>query len=149
MAFKFRLQPVLNHRLHLEDKAKAELGLCLQAQKQCEERIIWLREEMLRIRRNMTSREKTGMDASSFILNNEYVTLLRLQALREEARMPLLITQSNQARSALVAAMQNRKALELLMERDKKEYEKALAATERNLLDEVAVGAYARGKILL
>jgi flagellar FliJ protein len=148
MAFKFRLQPVLNHRLHLEDKAKAELGLCLQAQKQCEERIIWLREEMLRIRRNMTAREKTGMDANSFILNNEYVTLLRLQALREEARMPLLIAQSNQARSALVEAMQNRKALELLLERDKKEYEKALAAMERNLLDEVAVGAYARGKIL-
>ncbi|MDR1397971.1 MAG: flagellar export protein FliJ [Desulfarculales bacterium] len=147
MAFKFRLQSVLNHRLHLEDKAKAELGLCLQAQKQCEERVIWLREEMLRIRRNMTAQEQAGMDASSFILNNEYVTLLRLQALREEARLPLLIAQSNQARSALVEAMQNRKALDLLMERDKKEYEKALAAMERNLLDEVAVGAYARGKI--
>jgi flagellar FliJ protein len=148
MAFKFRLQPVLNQRLYMEDKTKAELGLRLQEQNQCEARISWLREEMLRIRRRMlAAQEEQGMDASSFILNNEYVTLLRLQALREEARLPMLIGQANQARAALVKAMQNRKALELLMERDKKEYEKALAVMERNLLDEVAVGAYARGKI--
>jgi flagellar FliJ protein len=148
MAFKFRLQPVLNQRLHMEDKAKSELGLCLQEQKRCEERISWLREEMLRIRRHMLEAQaEQGMDASSFILNNEYVTLLRLQALREEAKLPMLMNQSEQARAALVKAMQNRKALELLLERDKKEYERALAALERNLLDEVAVGAYARGKI--
>jgi flagellar FliJ protein len=149
MGFQFRLQPVLNQRLYMEDKAKAELGVHLQAQKQCEVRIDWLREEMLRIRRRMLEAQaEQGMDASSFILNNEYVTLLRLQALREEARLPMLMSQSEQARAVLVKAMQNRKALESLLERDKKEYERANAVRERNLLDEVAVGAYARRKIL-
>ena len=149
MAFNFRLQSVLNHRLHLEEMAQAQLALRLQAQRDCENRIAWLREEMLRIRRNMLEQQASqGMNASSFVLNNEYVTILRLQALREESRLPMIMQQVEDARLALVKAMQNRKGLEVLYERDKGEYHKAQLTAEQNLLDEVAVGAYVRGKII-
>ena len=145
MAFRFRLQSVLNHRLHLEDLAKNELGIKVQARNQCEQRMLWLREEMGRIRRNLAEREQKGMSANDFILANEYVTVLRLQGQREQSRLPMLQGEEDGARAALLKAVQNRKALEVLMERDKGEYNHALLAAEQALLDEVAVSAYARG----
>ena len=148
MAFKFRLQSVLNHRLYLEDMARSEMVLCIQAKRDCEDRILWLREEMLRIRRDMTEKEKNGINASSFILTNDYVTVLRLQALREEAKLPMINARVEEARLKLVKAVQNRKVLETLCDRDRGEYNRAQLAAEQNLLDEVAVGAYVRGQSL-
>lgn len=147
MAFKFRLQSVLNHRLHLEDMAKNELGMRVQARNQCEQRILWLREEMGRIRFDLSEREQKGMSASDFVLANEYVTILRLQGLREQSRLPMLISEEDAARTALLKAVQNRRALEVLLERDKKEYNVAQLAAEQALLDEVSVGAYVRGNL--
>ncbi len=147
MAFKFRLQSVLNHRLHLEDMAKNELAIKVQARNQCEQRMSWLREEMGRIRRDLAEREQQGMSASDFILANEYVTVLRLQGLREQSRLPMLVSEEDVARAALLKAVKDRKALEILLKRDKEEYNLAQLAAEQALLDEVAVGAYVRGKL--
>ena len=147
MAFKFRLQSVLNHRLHMEDMAKNELAVHVQARNQCEQRILWLREEMGRIRRDLAEREQKGMSASDFVLANEYVTVLRLQGLREQSRLPMLQGEEDQARAALLKAVQNRKALEVLLKRDKNDYNLAQLAQEQALLDEVAVGAYVRGNL--
>lgn len=147
MAFRFRLQSVLNHRLHLEDLAKNQLGVRVQARNQCEQRILWLREEMGRIRRDLAEREQKGMSANDFVLANEYVTVLRLQGLREQSRLPMLLSQEDEARAALLKAVQNRKAIEVLLKRDRDQYDQAQLAAEQALLDEVAVGAYVRGKL--
>jgi flagellar FliJ protein len=144
MAFKFRLQSVLNHRLHLEDIAKNELGMRVQARNQCEQRILWLREEMGRVRRELAQKEQQGMNANDFIQANEYVTVLRLQALREQSKLPALQSDEGEARSMLLKAVQNRKALEVLLRRDKEDYDYAAMAREQALLDEAAASVYMR-----
>ena len=144
MAFKFRLQSVLTHRLYLEDVAKSELAVQVQARNRCQQRIDWLQEEMSRYRREMAEKEKHGMAAGEFILANEYVTVLRLQIMREQSKLPLLDAQIELARQNLVKAVQNRKAMEILRSRDLEQYTQVQLKLEQNLLDEVAVSAFVR-----
>ena len=144
MAFKFRLQSVLNHRLHLEDIAKTEMAAQVQARNKCQQRIDWLQEEMKRYRQEMVEKEKRGMAAGEFIMANEYVTVLRLQIMREQSKIPLLDAQIEHARQKLVKAVQNRKAMEVLRSRDLEQYMQAQLKMEQNLLDEVAVGVFVR-----
>lgn len=144
MAFRFRLQPVLDHRAHLEDLALNRFAARLQAQAECERHIAWLQKEMRRARQELYEREQEGMPAKDYILANEYVTVLRLQVMREQSRLPLLKAQTEQARQEVVEATRGRKVLEALRDRHRQEYEREERLAEQRLLDEVAVGAYVR-----
>lgn len=144
MAFRFRLQSVLEHRAHLEDMALNRLAVRLKAQADCEKQIAWLGTEMRRARQELHEREREGMPAREFILANEYVTVLRLQSLREQARLPELKALTEKARAELVEATRARKVLEALRDRHRQEYERQERLAEQRLLDEVAVGAYVR-----
>lgn len=144
MAFVFRLQSVLEHRRHLEDKAFNVFALKLKAQQESERHIAWLGEELGRARRELAQREQEGMAAKDYILANEYVTVLRLQAMREQARLPMLQAQTEEARLKLVEATRQRKVMESLRDSHRAAYDREQLLAEQRLLDEVAVGAFAR-----
>lgn len=144
MAFKFRLQTVLDHRLHLEEKAMAEFGKKLQAQRDAEEQIKWLQGEHGKSRRELATREKGGLAAQEYIMANEYLTVLRLTATREAARLPMLKAATEQARLKLVEATRARKALEILRDSQKAEWEYQTRMREQKLLDEAAIGSFSR-----
>lgn len=144
MAFRFRLQTILDHREHLEDLAMQRFGVKLQAQAECERHIAWLQKEMRRARQELYDREQEGMPAKDYILANEYVTVLRLQVLREQARLPLLQAETEAARQELVEATRARKVLEALRDNHRAEHDREQLLAEQRLLDEVAVGAYVR-----
>ena len=144
MAFRFRLQTVLDHRRHLEDLAFNHFAKLQKVQQECELHVAWLKGELLRARQDLQEREKRGLPAKDFILANEYVTVLRLQLLREQNRLPILKAQAEEARLRLVAAAQNRKVLESLRQTHQADYDREELLQEQRLLDEVAVGSFAR-----
>lgn len=144
MAFVFRLATVLEHRGHLEDMALNALAVRQRALRECQEHIAWLQREMLRAREELWQREQVGMAARDYVLANEYVTVLRLQVLRNQARLPALEAEKEQARLKLVEATRARKVLESLRDRHRMEYDEEQRRAEQRILDEVAVGAYVR-----
>lgn len=144
MAFRFRLQTVLDHRQHLEDLVLNRFAIKLQAQQECERHIAWLQKELMRARTELYEKEQEGMPAKEFILANEYVTVLRLQVMREQARLPMLQAETEAVRQELVEATKARKVLEALRDRHRMEYDNEQRLAEQHLLDEVAVGAYVR-----
>ncbi len=144
MGFVFRLQTVLDHRLHLEDLALNELAKHLKAQQDCESQIAWMNEELKRARQELTEKEARGIRAQDYILANEYVTVIRLQTMREQSRLPLLRLNTEQARAKLIEATRARKVLETLKDRHRAQWEREQLALEQKLLDEVAVGRFAR-----
>ncbi|MFH1033270.1 MAG: flagellar export protein FliJ [Pseudomonadota bacterium] len=147
MGFVFRLQTVLDHRHHLEDLAFAQFAHFQKVQQQCELHLAWLGDEMTRARFDLAGREQAGMPAKDFILANEYVTVLRLQVLREQARLPMLKAQTEEARLKLVEATKDRKVLESLRDTHRADYDRQELLAEQRLLDEVAVGSFARRNI--
>ena len=144
MAFSFRLQTVLDHRHHLEDLAFNRFAQMQKVQQQYELHIAWLGGELVRARFDLAGREQEGMPAKDFILANEYVTVLRLQVLREQARLPVLKAQTEEARQKLVEATKKRKVLESLRTTHRADYDRQELLQEQRLLDEVAVGSFAR-----
>ena len=144
MAFHFRLQSVLEHRRHQQEVAMAAMAVRLKSQHECEQQIAWLENEFRSARTELTKRETKSMSAKDFVLANEYVTVLRLTALREQARLPGLKTETEKARLELVEAERKSRVLEKLRERHKAAYDQRELKMEQRLLDEVAVGAYAR-----
>jgi flagellar FliJ protein len=148
VGFVFRLDPVLDHRRHLEDLALNELAMRLKAQQDCERQIAWMHEELNRARQDLAEKEIRGIRAQDYILANEYVTVIRLQAMREQARLPVLRLATEQARTKLVEATRARKVLETLKDRHRARWEREQLALEQKLLDEVAVGRFARRQAL-
>jgi flagellar FliJ protein len=146
MAFRFNLQSVLEHRNHLKEMAMAGLAQCLEELRKCREQVEWLQEESRRSRLDLDEREKKGLSAREFILANEYLTVLRLHALREEARLPQLKTMVAEARQQLVEAQRKCRALEILRDRQKEQYLQELARREQLLLDEAAINGYLHRK---
>ena len=144
MAFCFRLQSVLDHRRHLEDLALHGFAAKLGAQRECERQVAWLEEEHQRARQELNQRGIKGMPAKEFILANEYTTVLRLQSLREQARLPMLAKDTDKARKHLLLATRNRKALESLRKRHLARYQREELRHEGRILDEAAVGSYVR-----
>lgn len=144
MAFRFRLQAVLEHRRHQQEAAMAELAVKLGSQTQCEQQIAWLEKEFRAARGQLGLRQSGSMAAKDFVLANEYLTVLRLTALREQARLPALRAETEQARLKLVEADRRCRVLEKLRQRHKEAYDRQEMLKEQRLLDEVAVGAYAR-----
>jgi flagellar protein FliJ len=144
MAFNFRLQTVLEHRQHLEDMALNALAVRQRALHECEEHIAWLKAELNRSREELWKREQEGLAARDYVLANEYVTVLRLQVMRNQARLPQLQAETEKARLLLVEATKARKILEALRDRHRMEYDEEQRRAEQRVLDEVAVGAYVR-----
>jgi flagellar FliJ protein len=144
MAFRFRLQSVLDHRRHLEDLALHGFAAKLGVQKECERHVAWLEQEHKRARQELNQREIKGMPANEFVLANEYTTVLRLQSLREQARLPMLKAETEKARKKLLSATRNRKALQSLRKRHLARYQREELQIEGRILDEAAVGSFVR-----
>ena len=144
MAFKFRLQSVLEHRRHLEELAKNFCAEKIRAQNQAEEQIRWLEEEHSRARAELQITGGKGIAAKDYILANEYATVLRLQSLREQSRLPFLKDEVEKARQKLLLATRDRKVLETLKEKHLTRYNKEQLAFEQKLLDEAAASGYLR-----
>ena len=75
---------------------------------------------------------------------NEYATVLRLQSLREQSRLPMLKMETEKARQKLMEATRGRKVLEILREKYLARYNREQLIFEQKLLDEAAAGGHAR-----
>ncbi len=144
MAFKFRLQSVLDHRAHLEELALNDFAVHIKAERECQEHIAWLDKEHHRARARITDMGVKGMSAPEFQLANEYSTVLRLQAMREQARLPRLQAATHQSRKKLMEARKNRLVLETLKERHRRRYDYEQLMAEQRLIDEAAVAGFLR-----
>ena len=144
MAFKFRLQSVLEHRQHLEELAKHEFARRLGALRQSQNHLAWLDQEHFQCRAEFNQRQAKGIATDELVLVNEYLTVLRLQAMRERARQNILTQDLDKARAKLVEATRDRKVLESLRTRDLELYQREQLMAEQRLMDEVAVGAHRR-----
>ncbi len=144
MAFKFRLQSVLDHRAHLEELALNEFALHIKAERECQDQIAWLESEHRRARAKITDMGVKGMSAPEFQLANEYSTVLRLQAMREQARLPRLQAETQEARLKLMEARKDRLVLDTLRKRHRRRYDYEQLLAEQRLIDEAAVSGFLR-----
>jgi len=132
--FKFRLQRILDIREQIRDEARQELGRRNAVLAHEQSVLRGLEAELLRL----NAGENGIVTASELLLTGAYAQriqkLIEQQALKvEEARKAVV-----EAQERYIQAYKDAKALEMLKEKRKAEYDHEVLKEEINQLDEVA-----------
>ena len=134
--FAFSLEKVLKLRKYREDEAKIELGRAVGVLAELESNIRATAEERVRAAAAQFSPGNGAVEIQQYM-----VYLLRLdntkeRLLKEAAMAELKI---EEARNVFLEASRERKVLDKLKEKRKKEYKKLVIAGETKNLDDIAL----------
>ncbi|HEY9059826.1 MAG TPA: flagellar export protein FliJ [Pseudobacteroides sp.] len=145
--FKFRLQPLLNIKIQLEDSAKNELGKAVQR----------LEEEKEKARFLVENREKYISEfqekTSSYVRIDElkgytlYISKLAQNIELQNKNIKEASDNVDRYREDLIKIVKERKILEKLKEKKYKEYLSELGKDEQKRMDEIVSYKYTENEI--
>ncbi|MCE5198759.1 MAG: flagellar export protein FliJ [Armatimonadota bacterium] len=143
--YKFRLQSLLDQRKSLEEQLLAELGELRR-----EEAAEVMRLHVLCQRLEIACIEiedalKRNAQCAELAQRDEYAKTLRDDVRVQELTIEAVRERVEAKRQEVVKAMQDRKVLETLRDKQEQEYLQAIARAEQNELDEMSSVRYARG----
>lgn len=143
--YQFPLQKVLEYRQHLEEKEQLRLAQVQQQALQARQNVVKAKEVLLQGQEEY-SRCQVRLDVSEALLASEYVIYLekRLQAYQEELERQEQRLQ--QQIKVTEKAMQDRKIMDKLREKDFQRYQQEQAKIEQRHMDEAARNVYLRQK---
>jgi len=142
--FTFRYESLLQHRRNLEDQAQRRLAERVRTQMIFREQLTGMQNQITESKRDLGSALVGKIDLSrvgDFTRYNADSTVRGRQLVQ---RLAELEPQVEAARQQLLSATQQRKALELLRERDLKQWKLQQDRRETVELDELASQAYTR-----
>ncbi|HHW07800.1 MAG TPA: flagellar export protein FliJ [Clostridia bacterium] len=139
--FHFRLEPVLNYRASLEERAKEELAGSL-ARYQREKQAL---EELAEDLSAHTQPVECGrLDLTQLTMLESYQRYLELQLERQSARVQAAEEAVSKCRRKLEQKMQERKAVEILKEKQYNEFVYREEREEQKFLDDMATLRFVR-----
>lgn len=141
--FVFRLQSVLDYRHQVEDLAKVAFGEAQGAQYKEEAALRRLRDDEARTVDHLEAIQGEGiLDMENLQLGLRYLDVLKVQADRQVQVVDRARARAEGRRQELVEAMQARKALDKLKEKQQAEFRRAEQQREIKEMDEMAVMRY-------
>ena len=141
--YRFRLEPLLSHRRHLEDVCKKELASCERQLSGERGKLRRLKEKKHHSTQELLAKQKININASLLILSVNYIRQLS-KSIEEQAICVHKATRKvNQKRAELLEIMKNRKTLEKLKEKDQSAHQQIMLKNECKLMDEAAYVRYA------
>lgn len=143
--FRFRLQPVLEHRRRLEELAQIELAQA-QAVQQREETALQSLHERARLAVDQLEQQRLAgpLDIEVLLLGMRYLDVLKGQADRQQQVVERLREQAEAKRQALIGSMQQRKVLEQLREHQRNAFLLEQRRQEARQVDELVVMRHGR-----
>ncbi len=134
MAFSFKMQKVLDYRIQLEDEAKARYA-------DAQARLQKSRERLAAILAEIAAAEAKGeevMQVAERWLHDQYVKGLRADQAAAALQERMLAQMAEEARKHLASCAIDRKMLDKLKDRQKKQYVRAEQKQELNFNDEIS-----------
>ncbi|MBD5641372.1 MAG: flagellar export protein FliJ [Desulfovibrio sp.] len=135
MAFKFKMQKVLDYRSQLEEEAKVRLADAQARLDACSRQLRALEDELA------AAEEKAAgeaLQAADFWLHDQYIKGLKADKKVLAMQERMLAQLREEARQHLAACAVDRKVLEKLSEKHKIQYYRAEQKQELNFNDEIA-----------
>ena len=142
-AFQFRYQAVLKHRTAIEQQKQRALAQLMHQRNAMFKQLREMQDTISSSKREAAAGLVGSVDLDAIAGIARYSASCALQGnvlVRELAQMENLV---NQARNELIEATKNRKALELLRDRQRQDWELEQRRMEAKQLDEQTTQAYA------
>ena len=133
--FVFNLEKILGLRKYREDETKIELGKAVGILAELESRIFSIAEERTRAAAAQFRTGNSGAQIQQYMFYLLRLDNLKEQLLKEAAMAELKV---EEARNVFIEASRERKVLDKLKEKRKKEYRKEMFAEETRTLDDIS-----------
>ncbi len=138
--FRFRLQPVLEHKRRLEELAQTELAQAQAVQQREEAALEHLHERTRRAIDDLERQRFTGpLDIAALQLGMRYLDVLKGQIDRQRQVVERVREQAEAKRQLLIGYMQQRKVLERVRERQREAFLLEQQRSEARQIDELVV----------
>lgn len=142
--FTFKLEPLLTQRKQVEERAQQALADLLRQKLDIEGELQRHQQAITDDKRTMADALVGRVDLSRIRAHATQVNRMTLAAQRSAFQLLELNRRIEQARVELAEAMRQRKAIEVLRDRQKARWAREQARRETAALDELAVQRYAR-----
>ncbi|MEL7086990.1 MAG: flagellar export protein FliJ [Planctomycetota bacterium] len=142
--FTFRYETLLQHRRNLEDRCQRQLADRVRTQMIMTDQLRSMQQTIVDSKRDMGGVLVGKIDLSRVGEFTRYNAQSTIRGRQLVQRLAQLEPQINEARGELLKATQQRKALELLRERDFAAWKKERGRKETAELDELTARAYTR-----
>jgi len=145
--FEFKLQSLLNYKIHLEQTARQDMAKAVGDVNECEHVI----QGMIRDRGEGEDRldqlVEDGVNSNEFRLHYTFLSGLDQAIMNERARKRFLEKVVNEKRQILKKRTIDKKAMERLREKRAEEYTREMLREEQKGLDEISAIKTAREAI--
>lgn len=139
MAFKFKLEKVLEYREQLEEQAMQALAEARQAEENEEARLCSMQDELM-VQQDSLHRNIT--DANERWLTASFITALQDDIKKSRARLVALKEETSRCQSELIIKAQERKLLDKLKSKQAERYAEEEKLKEQRENDETATIRY-------
>jgi len=141
--FSFRLETLLQHRHHLEEKERTKFSAIRNELMAEMKRVQALRTEQARTLAGLAQRKSGNCDLREIIWHYRFLDRIALELERAAKRIAEVEGRLEAQKQVMIEAMRDKKVLENLRSKRKKEYLTVLERTEQKAVDDVVVTRYA------
>ncbi|MFP3984098.1 MAG: flagellar export protein FliJ [Desulfurivibrionaceae bacterium] len=145
MAFNFRFASLLRVRENLEEELQLKLAREQAVLKGHQDQLAELRDQRRQMLADMEERKKKSISGSLFMHYMNGIRSKELEIVMQENTVASQEKVISELRGQLVEAMKKRKTMEVIKERDWRNYLHEFKRQEQNSNDEQAVLRYGRG----
>lgn len=138
MKFKFSLQPVLQHRQALEEKAQQAFGEAKHRLDEAQRHRDSIREGIRERGEQVRHAQRAGLSFAHRELFENWIERQRQEVLRLEQVIQDHLRQVEQRRAEMIESMRARKVMDQLREQERRQWLQEQAKNEMKFFDDVA-----------
>jgi flagellar export protein FliJ len=142
--YRFKLEALLNHRLHQEEVCQKELAQVRRSLSDEREKLERKKREKQESLEKLQAKKKESTTVSDIMLYMNYIQQLSKDIEDQAMHVHKTAKLVDQKRHELVSIMQKHKTLKNLKYKEQQAYQQKLMQDERKLMDELASIRHAR-----
>lgn len=144
--YHFNLEPLLRHRKFIEESKQKDVSL-IQRDLDYELKILAnLKEKQVHLLHEIRVRQTSGMHPNEYCMYRTFTYRLSKEIETQQKTVEMYKDKLNMARLELLNAVKERKTIEKLKEKKKKDFMQKIRKKEQILLNEAAVIQFNRNK---
>jgi flagellar protein FliJ len=147
VSFKFKLEALRQYRNFQEDLLQKELAHAQRDRDQEIDRLQAILDKRSRAENDLKCQQEKRTNGPHMALYDAYIQRLTGEIADQRTRVKQAEVLCQKKMQDLLEAMQNRKAIDKLKEKDLQAYREELSQTEQKFLNEIAINQFTRNSI--
>jgi flagellar protein FliJ len=147
MGYNFKLEALRQYRSFQEDIKKKELAQAQRYRDQELEHLETLTDKRIQVEADLKSEQQNSTNGPHMALYDQYLKRISIEIAAQREKLENAEMLCKEKMGNLLQAIQHRKTIEKLKEKDFHLYIESLNQTEQKFINEIAINRFARNNI--